>query len=373
MLRIDKVLNTVKMSWPPNKLPNVNYSKWDTFWNDDDEDEETAIESLQFTDEMKIFTEMCKLALNRQDLKSFEREEDCALVNDLKELFIKFKDGKYPHAFNNYVALHPLHTLNRTDTNVVTGAESNRNVTGAESNPNKCIHFGKHNSFCCDNSVTAKPSPTESRQFQVEKSVVTQAASLICQAEEDFVCANELLQHDTFKAQKSLLLQQASEKCIKGIAILHLTRGVAALPKTHDLVLLSSTLSTEMCGLRCRKEFEDTSLACASELESLGNVFDSMQWRTPLCIRARYPFDKDGPVDTTTLPLLAFKECQLGTAFARTEKFIGLCKALLHCIAKDYQPLHLGMKNYFICIAKDKSFGQDFSFKIANHTDSESD
>ena len=151
----------------------------------------------------------------------------------------------------------------------------------------------------------------------LSSNTLTQAATLIFQAKVDFKTAKLTKQNTNLNSSTAFFLQQTVEKLMKSLIILNNPSSYKnKLVHTHNLFILAHNVSYD---------FKSLCFFAANKLEKLGAT-PNYKYKL-LAVRSRYPnhYDEDNNdsfLDCTTLPYLAFKNCDFSCAFEIVKKLL---------------------------------------------------
>lgn len=146
---------------------------------------------------------------------------------------------------------------------------------------------------------------------------LTQAATLLFQAKVDFKTAKLTKQYTNLNSNTAFFLQQTVEKLMKSLIILNDPSSYKnKLVHSHNLFILANNVSND---------FKSLCFFVANTLEKLGAT-PQYKYKV-LAVRSRYPKHYDEAnndifLDCTTLPYLAFKNCDFDCAFEIVQKLL---------------------------------------------------
>jgi HEPN domain-containing protein len=164
--------------------------------------------------------------------------------------------------------------------------------------------------------------------------ILTQAATFIYEAKIDFTEAKLSKQNSNLNSKTAFNLQQTAEKLMKGLIIMNNSSLLykTNLAYSHNLCVLAKNVGYD---------FKSLCFSIANNLEALGK---SSTYKQLLAVRARYPNTGPDTIDCTTLPYLAFKNCDFVHLFDLIQKLFN--KTLYYlAISSKSKILDIGKNN----------------------------
>lgn len=164
--------------------------------------------------------------------------------------------------------------------------------------------------------------------------ILTQAATFIYEAKIDFIEAKLSRQNSNLNSKTAFNLQQTTEKLMKGLIIINKSCLLYKnnLAYSHNLCFLANNVGYD---------FKSLCFLIAKKLETLGT---SSNYKQLLAVRARYPNTGPDTIDCTTMPYLAFKNCNFDEVFDLIQKLFNKTLYYLDISSKS-KILDIGKNN----------------------------